>query len=233
MLSAKHIIPSQGARLFAAVVLLVVVILPGAGGTSSVAAAQVSTNGSGERSVQLTGRVTDARAGAPLAAVNVFISNTTRGTTTDSTGHYSLRVPPGSYDLVATIVGYETKTAAVTAGPENQVLRRDFELTPTIYELSELRVEDTEDRRWQERFERFREEFLGRSSNVRRTRIENPYVIDFEVDHRGTLTASADRPLTIINGALGYRILFQLEQFAHNERLDIFRYRGWSSYQPR
>lgn len=229
----NHIVSSYLTWRYIVTLSLLVGSIPLMGDAETASAIpQASTYGSGGSSAELRGRVTDAQTGEPLAAANVFISNTTRGTTSDSTGRYSLRVPPGSHDLVATIVGYETKMIAVTVAAEDQVLRHDFELIPVVYELDELRVTDREDELWQERFERFRREFLGSSPNARKSHIENPYIIDLEVNERGTLTASADQPITIVNRALGYRVLFQLELFAHNERLGIFRYRGWSSYRP-
>jgi hypothetical protein len=55
----------------------------------------------------LVGIVTDAATGERLFGVNVLVVGTTRGATTDLDGRYRiLRVPPGTYELRASQVGY-------------------------------------------------------------------------------------------------------------------------------
>lgn len=66
-----------------------------------------TTNGKPTQTVR--GIVKDANSGEPLPHVTVIISNTNQGTTTDSTGCFSIKnVPIGRYDLKASFLGYET-----------------------------------------------------------------------------------------------------------------------------
>ncbi len=64
--------------------------------------------------VSVSGRVTDAE-GKGLPAISVTIKNTTAGTTTNENGAYSLSstVRPGSYTIVFSAVGFQTKEERV------------------------------------------------------------------------------------------------------------------------
>ncbi|MFT4606314.1 MAG: hypothetical protein ACI9W4_003064, partial [Rhodothermales bacterium] len=57
----------------------------------------------------VSGTVTDFETGDPLPGANVLIQGSTQGTATDVNGRYTLDgVANGSYNLVATFVGYES-----------------------------------------------------------------------------------------------------------------------------
>jgi len=60
----------------------------------------------------VTGMVTDARTGEALPGVNIVIKGTTRGTTTNMEGTYSIEVP-GDARLVFSFVGYQKRTVPV------------------------------------------------------------------------------------------------------------------------
>jgi TonB-dependent starch-binding outer membrane protein SusC len=63
----------------------------------------------------LTGRVTDARSGAPLAAVQIFIENTDLGTLSRADGRFLIpNVPAGTHTVTAERIGYGVGTQAVT-----------------------------------------------------------------------------------------------------------------------
>ncbi len=54
------------------------------------------------------GKITDATTGEELIGANVLIQGTTKGTTTDVNGNYSLDgLEKGSYNLVISYVSYE------------------------------------------------------------------------------------------------------------------------------
>ena len=66
----------------------------------------------------ITGKVTDAQS-EPLAGVNVVVKGTQLGTMTDMDGNFTLSVPNGSKELVASFVGFETQTIAL--GNKNNI----------------------------------------------------------------------------------------------------------------
>src|SRR3989339_656921 len=59
------------------------------------------------QSGKIAGQVVDKSSGEPLIGVNVYLKNTTLGAATDLNGSYRiLNVPPGNYELIASMVGY-------------------------------------------------------------------------------------------------------------------------------
>lgn len=95
------------------------------------------------------GFVRDASNGEPLAYANVYLEGTDLGAATSDKGYYYIgHVPPGSYELVASFVGFATVRRRVTVGA-GQTAKADIELPPGTIELGEVEV--TADRA---RFER-------------------------------------------------------------------------------
>jgi len=64
----------------------------------------------------ITGKVTDAKTGLPVAGANVATNS--YQTSTGSDGSYSLNVMVGSYEITVTMTGYEAKTTSVDASEE-------------------------------------------------------------------------------------------------------------------
>jgi TonB-linked SusC/RagA family outer membrane protein len=84
--------------------------------------------------VQVSGKVTD-ETGAPLPGVNVVVKGTTKGTTTDTEGKYSLEVDGDNAVLVFSFIGYTSEEVVV--GTQTTI---DIALTPDITSLSEVVV---------------------------------------------------------------------------------------------
>ena len=56
---------------------------------------------------KLAGKVTDVETGEPLPGVNIIIEETSLGAAADEDGtYYILRIPPGTYDVRASMIGY-------------------------------------------------------------------------------------------------------------------------------
>ena len=91
---------------------------------------------------KIAGLITDDK-GIPLPYASLTIKGTAKGTTTNSTGGYSINLSPGQYTLVAQYVGYAKveKTITVTAG--DQFL--DFSLSIQPLTLGEVVVKQGED----------------------------------------------------------------------------------------
>ncbi len=90
---------------------------------------------------KIAGVVTDADFGSGLPGVNVFIEGTTQGTATNVDGSYSIiGVPPGTYTVVASYIGFatqKTENVIVNAGLTVEV---DFELREEVFEGEEIVV---------------------------------------------------------------------------------------------
>lgn len=66
-----------------------------------------ATSATAQTRVTVKGYVRDASNGETLIGATVYLDGTTKGTTTNEYGFYSLTVDPGTYTLVARYLGYE------------------------------------------------------------------------------------------------------------------------------
>ncbi|WP_158278751.1 carboxypeptidase-like regulatory domain-containing protein [Rhodohalobacter mucosus] len=164
---------------------------------------------------EINGRVVSAETGEPLLGVHVFLSGTKIGAVTNSGGYYELQsIPPGNYKLVVSIIGYGRVSKELSI-PEGQSLHEVFELKPVVYELGEIYAGNL-DEKWQKYLDRFTPLFIGESEFADSVRILNPEVLRFETRWWGRFEAEALAPLQIENRALGYRIIYYLDEFSHS-----------------
>jgi TonB-linked SusC/RagA family outer membrane protein len=82
----------------------------------------------------VSGKVTDARTGDPMAGISVLVKGTTRGVVTDVNGEYVIKVPSTSSTLQFTFIGYRTKEAQVTS-PDAKI---DIQLDEDMTNLEEV-----------------------------------------------------------------------------------------------
>jgi outer membrane receptor for ferrienterochelin and colicin len=90
------------------------------------------------QSFELSGTVRDASTKELLPFVTVYVKGLGIGTSTDDHGKFRLRLSPGSYDLLTSLVGYKTETRYVEMGKKNQIL--DFSIVATDILLQEVTV---------------------------------------------------------------------------------------------
>ncbi len=84
---------------------------------------------------QVSGQILDENSSA-MPGVNVLLKGTTRGTTSDTDGKFSLLVPSGLATLVVSSVGYETKEVSVSAATTTLTIN----LGPDVRNLGEVVV---------------------------------------------------------------------------------------------
>ena len=91
----------------------------------------------------VTGRVTDAQGGAPIASVQIYIEGLNLGALTQQNGRYLLvNVPAGTHTVTAARIGYGTITSEVTVGAGATVVQ-DIVLTQEALQLQEVIVTGT------------------------------------------------------------------------------------------
>jgi len=87
------------------------------------------------QATEVTGRVLSSEDNLPIPGVNVVVEGTTRGTTTDVDGNYSIQLQPGENVLVFSFVGFAT--AQVQVNGRSVV---DVTLQPEVTALEEVVV---------------------------------------------------------------------------------------------
>ncbi len=87
---------------------------------------------------KIAGKVTDASTGEELPFVNVIVVGTNFGAATDLDGNYFiLNIPPGTYSLKASAIGYNSVTVQNIKVASGFTTTENFKLAPTSLELKE------------------------------------------------------------------------------------------------
>ncbi len=90
---------------------------------------------------KITGKVTDASNGEPLAGVNIYLAGTSIGTTSDINGDYFiLNISPGTYDLKTSMIGYGLKTVTDVRVSIDITTFIDVDLTVEALQAQEVTV---------------------------------------------------------------------------------------------
>src|SRR5690606_33206496 len=88
----------------------------------------------------ITGIVNDGDANDVLPFANIQLKNTSKGTTTDFEGKYTLETGPGTYDVIFSFVGYETKEITGVEVKSNQYFTLNVTLNILTNSLDEVVV---------------------------------------------------------------------------------------------
>jgi hypothetical protein len=123
----------RGAKVLSVFFLLLITLQP----FPSSALAQGETGESG----RIVGRIVDANTAQPLSGVQVYLAGTQQGTLTDINGRYLiLRVPQGTHDLVAEMIGFSKKTITGVVVDEGATLSLDISLETRAIEMEGITV---------------------------------------------------------------------------------------------
>lgn len=93
----------------------------------------------------ISGKITDANTNEPIPFANVFYKGTTKGTTTDFDGNYTIKDNNPSDSLTVKVLGYITKIKKIK---KRQTQTLDYQLTPTSFNLNEVLIESGENPSW-------------------------------------------------------------------------------------
>lgn len=166
----------------------------------------------------------------PVPFAVVYISNSTIGSAADSTGKYVLKVPqPGSYELIATCIGYKTFVKKIYL--ERADVVEEIVLKAKPQELNEV-VVIARDKARKRNYARFCKIFLGETPDAAFCRILNPEDLRLTMDEETrVLSGTSVKPLLIENRALGYLISYQLNDFKFYVNKGLFKYSGNPFFQ--
>lgn len=179
---------------------------------------------------ELSGIVLDKETGEPIPTANVYISQTTIGTYTKHDGTFELETNlSGIHTLVVSYIGYKAETRELNLHAETRPYF-EIELTVDPIEMDEVEITASNDE-WRDHFNFFKEKFIGTTRIADDTNIENPWVIGFEEDEDGNLIARSQRPLIVVNNALGYKLSIDLVEFRWPRNGDPGYYIFYSNYK--
>jgi len=135
---------------------------------------------SAQTTFSLRGKVTDASTGEPLAAANIRILGTSKGTITNTQGNYLLSIESGEQTLIFSYLAYQSETLHVVL---NEPAIRDVQLRPSPIQMPEVLVfaEDpaieiirkaiANKRKWMDKLKSYRFEAFTRQTIYRDTSI--------------------------------------------------------------
>lgn len=86
----------------------------------------------------IKGKITDSADGATIPGVSVSVTGTTKGTATNATGDYNLKLEAGDYTIKVSFLGYETLLKTISVDGTTQTI--NFVLKATGTALSEVAV---------------------------------------------------------------------------------------------
>lgn len=169
---------------------------------------------------KIVGRIIDATTRDPLPFGNVFINNTTIGTTTEVNGEFTLKnIPqPATYELVISFVGYETQKRKLHV-TEEEIKLATIELKPLETELAIVEVSAKKDVKWEKDVKKFKKIFFGDDKQAELCEIQNPWILDFTREGSDKkFVARASEPIHIKNLSLGYKLVFYLKNFVADNK---------------
>lgn len=167
--------------------------------------------------ISLFGTIRDANSKQPISGVNVFISGSLKGNSSDKFGNFSISdLYPDTYEVVFSHIGYDIKLMNVNAKHERPIAISIILSAKTV-ELEEVEVTADKIKGWNRHFYLFESEFLGNTINAAKCSIVNSEILEFDYNKEtNTLMAEASQPLLIENHALGYDIQYYLQSFENS-----------------
>ncbi|MGN6603981.1 MAG: carboxypeptidase-like regulatory domain-containing protein [Ginsengibacter sp.] len=177
---------------------------------------------------KITGKVKN-QAGDPLYLASVYVSNSTSGASTDTSGSFSIPgLLNGNYNLIVSFVGYQTEIFPISVNDKNDSVL--FVLKESPKELQDVVVNlKNGDRK--EQLKLFRMAFIGTDKNARQTDILNEDILKMHTTKEGKLTAHTNDMLSISNKALGYNIKYLLKEFSYDKKTGELHYMGYPLFE--
>lgn len=178
----------------------------------------------------ISGQVTDADSGKPVASVSVYLSGTLNGSQTDSSGRYSFKTSlTGEFQLVASLVGFGRKVRTIVLNGADS-LKIDFGIQQKEIDLGEIRV-TASNYEWERDFNLLMDFLKGEEQYARKLEIENKEVLNFERDKDGKwIHVSSEVPVILRNEELGYRVEMEIQEITFNPKHNNGTYKVLTSF---
>jgi hypothetical protein len=176
----------------------------------------------------IRGRVTDFETQLPLKGANIYINNTTKGSTTNDNGDFELGpLQPGRYEVIASFVGYDA--LLYSAEIKNSNLRISFKVEKKEEVLREVLVLSSELRKhYLDIFKKF---VIGQSDAADRCQIKNIEEVQFASgETKDEIVAYTEKALVIESPELGYTIHFDLLEFYYNKATNGAYFFGYTRF---
>jgi outer membrane receptor protein involved in Fe transport len=101
----------------------------------------LTVTGLAQTTGKISGTIVNVATGEALIGVNITIEGTSMGAVTDINGEYSIiNIPPGTYRLRASIMGYEPMVIHDLAASVNRTTIADFKMKEGVIEAEEVVV---------------------------------------------------------------------------------------------
>lgn len=185
----------------------------------------------GQAKYIIKGKVISDNTREPISGASIFVSNSSKGTTSHADGSFELQdVPPGKHQLIVSLIGHTTMVIPYTN--DDLPLQLEVKMKRKPVELASVTVEPDEANGWQKWGKFFMESFIGTTANAGECKLKNPQALRFKHSRKnGTLTVLADEPLIIENKALGYELEYQLEEFNFDFRSRYLVFLGYPLFR--
>jgi hypothetical protein len=169
------------------------------------------------------GSVLDKSDNRKIDFASVYINGTSTGTHSDQNGYFELDITKyGSLPLTISALGYYTVTLTDFSSEKHI----EVYLIPKTFELKEVVVSARSTAKAKKaNLKLFRDQFLGSGYNGKNCVITNEADITFK-NFGDTLKAYATKPILIVNNALGYKIVYYLDNFEYCWKCKSFLYKG-------
>lgn len=143
------------------------------------------------------------------------MSNTTIGTTSDSSGYFIIKNHlKGNFTLYISCVGYTAQKIEISI-EDTDINAGVIKLIKLDIELGEIEIKGEKDTNWENNLKIFQKLLLGENSNAQGCQLLNPEIINFSEMNNKIIAKSSDL-IMIENRALGYKILVDIIDFEWN-----------------
>lgn len=177
----------------------------------------------------IKGKVVDAQTKEPLPSASVFAQNTTKGTTTDTAGNFTLYLDKGGYEIIFSFTGYASKTI----NAEGSSKELTVELSKADNTMAEVIIKSSNELEdgWERYGSFFLKHFIGATPFADSCTLLNPQALKFLYFKKSDrLKILATEPLQIANRSLGYDLRYELDSFVYYFKTDMNSYRGLCLY---